>query len=415
MALITASLRLDSELLLVPVYRSGALLPVMILMAANVAAASPDREYTRGSVVSPDEIKELLESGDSRQAAWGAWFASQGGGSPEEDEYVTIMARRLAEWNSPGQLGALDRDAISEILYALIERSQSVPVVSLQAVMQGFPTETMILAARLPVEDRKKFLQKWYDLRESGRGIYLRGIPSPAGFAWIAALILSKTPPEEFAAGIFSNVGERLSFSVTDGAVKEAHQKVKIPLPCDERDQEHPLPAGDRQKFERWPPLWQYEIIRDDAPFNGPLLVEAGGMQIRYRRLSKWTWSRGCSTPQEGEEAMRFTIIAQMVGSDAGTALPHARRDFIYVWGNVEGYSQALKRSVSEEKATWKTALRTLQQKGYLTDEEVKHMPPKLEVYVSDQRTRIADRGGSHTLPALPRFRLDDERTTVFY
>ena len=147
----------------------------MLALAANGMAQND--QITADSNVRPNQIKAWLEGSDSRLTAWGAYFVSKSDDANNDDAYVTIMERRMARWNPSRMEPSYAGSAMSEILYALIEKNERVPVVSLTPIKSAFPTETLILAARLPVEEAAPFLQDWYEERIPFANIHPRRIP----------------------------------------------------------------------------------------------------------------------------------------------------------------------------------------------------------------------------------------------
>jgi|GEM_PF-3646638 len=190
-----------------------------ILVTALVFASAPNG-YTQDDgekprrLPSPDQIKEWLESSDSAKAMWGAWYASQSEDTVGNDVYVTIMSQRLARWR-PAHLKPnsnredegfihLDEAAISEILFALIEKNESVPVLSLTPIATKFPNEAPILTLRLPEAESVPLLESWYGQREQVATKTERGGLDLSAFAGVAAMLLAKTPPPGFAASILA-------------------------------------------------------------------------------------------------------------------------------------------------------------------------------------------------------------------
>ena len=254
-------------------FRSRLILIAMVSLAAVANGLAQDGEISINSNVSSDQIKVWLESGDSRLVAWGAYFASKSNYVVNDDVYVTIMARTLARRVVPPDGAHVDqnsyeslqisRRAISEILYALIEKDTTVPAVSLTPIMSDFPTETLILAARLPVEDAAPFLQDWYDERVPLQTSFQSGYRIKATpFAYVAAMLLAKAPPSGFAASVLAESGERLSFWVADGMYEKFLWTGSGTAACKGADQVvDPLPLWLQDEVSKWPPLFRYQLI----------------------------------------------------------------------------------------------------------------------------------------------------------
>jgi hypothetical protein len=74
-------------------FRSHLILIAMVAMASVPAGLAQDGEISINSKVGPEQIKEWLESSDSRLTAWGAYFASTSDNANNDDAYVTIMVK----------------------------------------------------------------------------------------------------------------------------------------------------------------------------------------------------------------------------------------------------------------------------------------------------------------------------------
>ncbi len=248
------------------------------------------------------------------------YFASKSDDAVNGEVYVTIMARTLARRVVPpdgvhvDQNSDYSRQAIAEILCALIEKDTTVPAVSLTPIMSEFPAETLILAARLPVEEATPFLEDWYEKRSqprsSNQGAFSdRAVP----FAVIAAMLLAKAPPPGFAASVLAESGERLSFWVADGMWQESRWRGGGAGVCKSADQVFtPTPLA-QEELSRWPPLFKYQLQNTAAPYDGTLLVDAGGERISYRRMSIWTTQSFCYQPGVFSDETRHQILAEML------------------------------------------------------------------------------------------------------
>lgn len=182
-----------------------------------------------------------------------------------DDLYFMIMSRRLAlrvappvNQNSDGS-SPIAREAISEILDALIERNQSVPASSLTPVMSEFPIETLIPAARLRDREAAPFFESWYAKRSFPQDtctLLYSNNASP--FAAVAAMLLAKAPPAGFAASVLAESSERLLFRVANGMWQEPYRSGGSAGRCNSEDEEITLPPRAREELSKWSPLFKY-------------------------------------------------------------------------------------------------------------------------------------------------------------
>lgn len=373
------------------------ILTAIILLASAAPIPAQDTQITISSNVSPEQIKEWLESSDSSSVIWGAWFASQSQDALNDDAYVTIMVRRMARWLAPPRrsnplhdrddLAHLSHDAMSEILDALIQRNEIVPAESIDAIASEFPSEAAILAARLPTDRASSLLLSWYDKRElperSGAGA--RDRDPLESLQAIAAMLLAKAPPGGFAASVLAETSDQLIFRVVDPDEIDrrggsAPGKCKVVV-------DEPIPDNAKQTLSRRPPMVKYWLTLDaPAPYGGPLVVDAAGMRITYWRTSVWTRATCMRFPSVLTDEVRHHIIGEMVGVD-NKAIPwSARQEFNYPWDSKEGFLRALKAQIDQEEVALNATVDALYSKGYLTQDEAQTVRPSLAVQVLDSR-----------------------------
>ena len=415
--------RLDTYVTVKPVgsnlagmFISRLILIAMVAMASVPTGIAQDGEISINSKVNPNQIKEWLEGSDSRLTAWGAYFASTSDDANNDDAYVTLMARRMARWN-PSRLEPIYAGrTMSEILYALIEKNERVPVVSLTPIMSAFPTETLILAARLPVEDAAPFLQDWYDERiplhtSHQSGYRIKATP----FAYVAAMLLAKAPPSGFAASVLAESGERLSFWIADGMYQKSLWTGGGTAACKDADQViDPLPLQLQDQVSKWPPLFHYQFQSDSSPYGGTLLVDVGGERISYRRITEWIRPTQCYFPDVFSDDTPHHIVAELLGvKDQDMPWP-TRQDVICIRECKEGFLTALRKQIDLEESKLIATVPLLRAKGYLTQSEAAAVRPKLLVIVNDARLGSYD-GQEHGPPPLPRFTPADPRTSISY
>lgn len=73
---------------------------VAVAILAFAGACVAQQNISLDPNASPEQIKALLQSSDSRLVAWGAWFASRSNNRVDEDAYATLMGQRMARWLS---------------------------------------------------------------------------------------------------------------------------------------------------------------------------------------------------------------------------------------------------------------------------------------------------------------------------
>jgi hypothetical protein len=407
-------------------FRSRLILIAIAALASVASGLAQDDGISIDSKVSPEQIKQRLQSSDSRQVAWGAYFASKSDDALNDDLYLEIMSRRLALWIAPPhpphvnqnseESSRISRQAISVILDALIERNQSVPASSLIPITSDFPMESLILAARLPADQATPFLDNWYKKRSPLQ----EGRQPPSSdpvvlFAGWAGILLAKAPPPGFAASILAESGERLSFWVADGMWQQSRWRGGSAGRCNSQDEEITPPPWAEEELSRWPPSFNYLLLQNAAsPYAGTLLVDAGGERISYRRLSIGTRPSSCYGLTYFSEETRHHILAEMLRVDDKEMSWPANQDVIYTQGSKAEFLSALTRQIDSEESKFRATVKALREKGYLTESEANTVRPKLAVIVKDVRSPVFD-GQDHLPLPLPKLVPTDSLTSISY
>jgi hypothetical protein len=354
-------------------------------------------------------IEPLLRSHDPRLVALGAWQAAERGSDTE----IAIMQGMVERWD-PAQRHRYqdgDRyDAMTAILDTLIQRNEFVSPAGIGAIAYAFPDQALILAARLPFDDAEPLLLSWY---ENGLGVRpAQGDRDSADrlmMARVAAMMLARERPQEIAASILADSLELVAVSVPnegyDGVDRCLVDCLAKP-PCQ-------WEAGGMPRVG-WPTLFQYtlEENRPDADntgplVTGPLLIEAGGDRITYRRVEAEVRLNYCYSPLPLAAGTRHRLLAEMLGVD-DKRMPWSVQESITVpWTNDGQFLLDLSKQVYLEEAKLRATVQKLYAKGSLTRSEAESTRPKLWIIAFDDRQPAQPAN-----PALPRLTVQDSRTT---
>jgi hypothetical protein len=402
---------------------------VTALLALSASSFAQPSGISVDSSVSPEQIRDWLESGNSRLVAWGAYFASRSDDPANDDVYDTIMARRMSWWVAPSRNnhGVADedksfqvsREGMAAILDALIEKQVTVPALSVTPIITEFPAEALILASHLPPEEAAPLLEDWWEKRHEIQPIMTHPYSDPSvPYAFLTAMLLAKAPPPGFAASVLTESEERLSFWVLDNMFEaELNIKGGAPAGCHERDPPLTLPAEADAGIQRrqWPPQFRYHLQNSLSLKAGTLLVDVGGEQVNYRRISIWTRPTPCYQPLVSNDALH-PILAEMLRMSDKTMPWPVHQDVIHLWKSNDAYLSALRKQIDSEESKFRAAIKALREKGYLTENEANTARPKLAVVVNDARARWSDsQGQDHSQPPLPTFVPHDPRISVTY
>jgi hypothetical protein len=367
-----------------------------------VAGFAQDQEPNYNTGDNALLIKNWLHSDDPRLVAFGARFASE---SDDEGE-ITALLGMVERWNPAQRSPVPDEDhllAMSEVLHALIQRKAEVPPAALSTVALYFPDQAAILASRLPLEDATPLLEGWYesgenvDRKRSGREVAARLL-----LARVAAMMLSKAPPQSLVASLLSQSEELLTVSVPSQgfrAVNRASADSNAFSACGE-EVVNP-PKAD------WPPLWRY-VLEENAPGgdDGAVIAEAGGDAITYRRIPENVRIGYCYAPLPLDSERRHRLLAEMLGENEKEMLWQPRKQIPIPWKSGEQVKQDLSRVVGTEEGALRATVSEFYTKGLLTRSQLDTIRPKLYVFVFDDRQKIE----TPNLP-LPQLAFQDSRT----
>lgn len=352
---------------------------------AGIAIAQV-KELTIATQVTPRDIESLLASDDPRLMAWGAYFARE----KSDDSAVAPMMEIVERWEAPakgsGSESRARTNAMLEILDAMIQRNRTVSTENLATLSTSFPDQAMVLASRLPMAEATPLLESWYAKRSE---------PKQTWLPRVAAMMLSKAPPAGFAASVLSESAEYYNVIVVDRDEFGGGTGFGC-LGGSSSD-----PAG-------WPPIYRYVIDErwtgDNARVvNDPLVVEAGGERIVYRRAVHP--ENPCPGVRALNEITRQHLLLEMLGGDRTALEWEPREQETLHWAGTSNYLSELGKIVDAEESKLRDTVMALDAKGLLTGDEAATARPRLSVQIVDDR-QLKE-------PKLPRFKSSDARTSV--
>lgn len=401
------------------------LFALVAIATTGLTRAQQSDDITVATNPGAEQVRQWLRSGDPYLVSWGAYFASR-----NDDEGVVIIMLELAErWASNGtapysflyhapssprhhahsfpfHYQLTDSDAMSEMLYALIERGEVVPPEAISAVTSSFPAQAAILAARLPPERSWPLLQKWF---EDGEGISVSNFDSEdsirrAVLARIAALLLAKNPPPGFPATLLQRSTESLIVSVVKSR-SEYEQAAREFRPRGDETISHVPVCEDAPGLtppDRFPPFFQYRLEENPKLEDKPTveLVTVGTDTIRYKRSKAEMLLSGCYSVMPLNNEDLHHLLAYMLGIDSAQMPWHPQEYLNIQWEGPEQFLFDLAEQVDVEEAKFQTTASALREKGLLTSSEAQSARPLLAITAKDWTT-----SSKSSLPQfVPRF-----------
>jgi hypothetical protein len=355
----------------------------------------------------PVPIEPLLRSHDPRLVALGARESA----ARPDDAMMALMIEMVEHWD-PWQRHRMQNeqryDAMLAILDALIQTNQVVPASGLAAISYAFPEQALILAARLPFEDSEPLLLSWYD---GGNGV-TRFRTDWEGedrllLARVAGMMLAKGRSQSLAPRVLESSEERLRVYVTDERIEPVLgcvAETALVSACGQGSNANPPTVAPRPG---WPDIYRYDL-EENAPYGGPVLVEAGGDRISYRRVLTGSDLGNCYPLLLPSRATRHHLLAEMLGIDDPQMTWCTEKDVTFPWVTDDQYLRDMTELVAGEEKEFRKTSRSLFHQGLLTKSQLVALRPRLAVIVVDERTP-----GTPAKLELPILQVQDSRTNV--
>jgi hypothetical protein len=331
------------------------------------AACGQSQDITTDSRPTAEQISVWLESGDARHIAWGAYFARETG----DDSLTPAMVRLLEQWQ-PGfphsDAAAWSRLGISYVLDSLISLNRRVTLRAVATVRSSFPTEAIILVAKMPEVEAGPLLLDWYRERSTN---------SNSAYPRIAAMMLSKSPPPGFAASVLNELTVNLEINVV--SPNHGFGGSGASMSCGD--------GGAGAPRQGWPPQFVY-VLEENSPSAGEVkLVDAGGDLITYRRISSSAGWGSCFGPRQLTSDPRFDLIAEMLGKAPREIAWQPHQSTPLVWKSDEQYLHDSREIIAGQESRFRSTVLVLRAKGYLGKSESAR--PQLKVAISDHRETV--------------------------
>jgi hypothetical protein len=339
------------------------------------SASAPASQFE--SVPSREQVRALLQSGDSRSQAWGAWWTAQAQMLGMEP----LLQKNLEE-HKQGQT-ALDEAVMDQTLDAYIQNSGDLPPVELlKSVFPRRPSQSLILFSRLaPSPSVDQALLELLPTEE-GRG----------GTEWyaIADLLLAHRS-QGFAASLLRNINIRGQVDICDPGDCE---KVTMSFGPMSMGGEGMLPMFPVPGVPPWP-IYTLQRIPDTPAVSSRSNIPfvSGPVSIAYHRRigpaglspselqSSHGWQFRPEIPTTGDRLKYLT---------AGFRFTNLPREFEYLsipWMGAENFIAEMGRFRRDIRQRHDNLLQLLLSGGFLTaDEAASVRAPVIDISVSDLR-----------------------------
>lgn len=328
----------------------------------------------------PEETTETwLLSGNPRLVAWGAHYAVAAHSPALIDDLLALASRwqpTIREEIDDSERGQLSprqeekRDAMAEVLDALIQLNQSVPVETLRNLAPDFGNDVAVLLSRLPPDEAESVVFAFYG--------------SPAdhgkGLQYVSAGLLAQHPLPGFAADLLRSISVSATILVVDpnsgagfggGRCGGAYAI-----------------STDRPRVG-WPKIGQYVLSKQKTYGAFQLVTGVNPVYATRKELAQYLRDI-CGGGVYLSSSERLRLIAEMLEL-APEAIPwqtDLTKDIEFQ--SLEQFHRAVLAFVAEQQQKYRATVAALSDRGLLTPAEAAESLPKLQLNLRDARSEGA-------------------------
>ena len=335
----------------------------------------------------PSEAKiegELL-SGNPRLVAWGAHESVAAHSYSLNADLLALASRwqpLVGEETDDSERAQLSpeqedkRDAMAEVLDALIQMNEPVPAETLRSLAPDFGNDVAVLLSRLPREEAESVSYDFY--RSPAEHGY--------GLQYVSAALLAQHPVPRFAADLLSSISVHATIlAVSPGSGGFGGGRCGACLNSSE------IPRRD------WPAIGQYTLYKQTAAVGVFQLV--GGVNPVYatRREAAHYLGDSCGMGVYLGSAERLRLIAEMLNIAPEAVGWETELTKCIEFQSLEQFHRSVFAFVDEQQQKYRQTVATMADHGLLTSAESAESFPNLQLYLDDMREEggapIADPG----------------------
>ena len=307
--------------------------------------------------------------------AWGAWdagLAKDGGAIPELLTLANAWQPRASDEKYDGEyLPARDdqRDAMADVLDALIQMNVQVPATTLRSLAADFPNQTAIFLARMPDQESADARMDFF--HDSGWKM--------ARLQYVSAALLALHPPPGFALDLMSGTVVRADVTVMrPGTPGFGHGF-----------------AGDcvseiPDNHSGWPQIANYHLSSKTDGGDGELV---GGIDPVYysRELLPGFEDQTCGADMALTDERRRRLIAEMLGVKPEEIPWQVDPTQTIEFRSQAQFQKELLAFISKEQEKERRTATALADHSLITPGDVADALPKFEVIFDDERGENAE------------------------
>jgi len=341
------------------------LCPTLLLLALSASLPAQLPPITPDTPAGTEMLHQWLHSGDPRLIAWAADFARRTHDTKLIGDMPSFLERSPMPPNYSGDGSQiLLRRALLGVLDTLIQEKAVVPISSIQAIEDAFPTHALILIARLPIAESRPTLTRW--TYES------TGSSSAATVARVASMLLAKDDPEpNFVAQVVAASEEELHVHIvaTGGGVEGG----SMGGGCGD---------GGHNRYPGWPTVHNYHLAENDPDASASLVIDLDHDRITAQRFDENNGPPSCSSVPPLNPVTRHRLIAHWLGLQDADMSWHALENESIIWTNNADYERKLGTLIESHRQQLRATVETLHQRSLLTNDLAATTAPRLIVTI---------------------------------
>ncbi len=337
-----------------------------LLCGCAAAMQAQEPEITPETHVDAATIEQWLHGNDPRLVAWAADFARRGADGQLIGEIPAVLEHTVIPSPQDG-----DRDqrlAVLALLDAVIQQQDvQVSAAAIARVATAFPAQALVLISRLPFAESRSILNDWsygvtpsWDTRRLER---------------VASMMLAQHPDPEFVERIAAAAGQTMTVHVASSDSGYGGGSG-----CCGDSLGGPPRSG-------WPQVYNYGLTENDpqeTPLSSgsQLVIDLADDRIVARRFAENGGWGSCNGVENLDDVTRHRLLAYWLGMKPVEMSWQPTSEVAIVWTDQASYEGKLGALVNEERKKMVGAVKELESRSLLSEEQVDSISPKITVSI---------------------------------
>ena len=355
-------------------------LATLLLAAASLTLHAQEPAITLDTPASTEQLHAWLHSDNPRLVAWAATLARTNHNAAILHEIAPLIEHwSFTQVITNNATQADSRHALLTLLDALIQEQEDVPLSTVRAIDKQFPAQALLLTHSRPLSETRSLLDDWTLGPNVGYSPVLQRV---------AVMLLAKDPRGSQTVVDLSD-STRAFTSLVAAIVVRSQQTLNIHVV-------HPLSGlGDSVGFgstcgdsfgappqRGWPHVYDYDLAENPAAGDGVTLVDLANDRITATRFDTDGGWGSCSGVQPLNAITRHRLIAYWLGIPRETMPWQPVSEERLIWKDQTTFERELGALIAAHSALLRQTSVQLQAAGYLQQDEVDTIVPRLLVHL---------------------------------